>query len=101
MTVCSICCSICCCAKVAPEAAGDLGPIWISAAGGGLGSRGELGGSAMAGGGVCVCVCVCVARGYEALLCAASLVDLGGFVVSDGFSRRFSLFCFPFLSRWL
>lgn len=27
--------------------AGDLGPIWISGAGGGLGSRGELGGSDM------------------------------------------------------
>ena len=26
---------------------GDLGVVWISAAGGGLGSRGELGGSAM------------------------------------------------------
>lgn len=26
---------------------GDLGPIWISAGGGGLGSRGELGGSDM------------------------------------------------------
>jgi hypothetical protein len=31
---------------------GDLGPIWISAAGGGLGSRGELGASDMAVGGV-------------------------------------------------
>lgn len=27
--------------------AGDVGPIWISGAGGGLGSRGELGGSDM------------------------------------------------------
>lgn len=26
---------------------GDFGPIWISAGGGGLGSRGELGASAM------------------------------------------------------
>jgi hypothetical protein len=26
---------------------GDLGPIWISAGGGGLGSRGELGGNDM------------------------------------------------------
>lgn len=28
---------------------GDFGPIWISAGGGGLGSRGELGGTDMMG----------------------------------------------------
>lgn len=34
-------------AAAPPE--GEPGPIWISAVGGGLGSRGELGGIAMAG----------------------------------------------------
>lgn len=42
--LCSI--SVVCRFAVAPPE-GDLGPIWISAAGGGLGSRGELGASAM------------------------------------------------------
>jgi len=37
--VCSICCA--CCALGPID--GDLGPIWISAGGGGLGSLGELG----------------------------------------------------------
>lgn len=38
------------CAIAPPE--GELGPIWISAGGGGLGSRGELGANAMIGVGV-------------------------------------------------
>lgn len=38
-------CSICCVSRLAglPAIDGDLGPIWISAGGGGLGSRGLLG----------------------------------------------------------
>ena len=43
-SVCSICVG-CRLAAAPPE--GDLGPSWISAGGGGLGSRGELGASAM------------------------------------------------------
>lgn len=41
-------CSISCPWRIAfgPKE-GDFGPIWISAGGGGLGSRGELGGSAI------------------------------------------------------
>lgn len=36
-------CSICCCWRLAVvPSPGDLGPIWISAGGGGLGNRGEL-----------------------------------------------------------
>ena len=41
-------CSICWACRVALGfMEGDLGPIWISVGGGGLGSRGELGGSDM------------------------------------------------------
>lgn len=41
-------CSICCACRLAAPSDGDFGPIWISAAGGGLGSRGELGGGIVA-----------------------------------------------------
>lgn len=41
----TVVCSICDAWRAALGAiSGDLGPIWISAGGGGLGSRGELGG---------------------------------------------------------
>ena len=43
-------CSICCTWELAfGPMEGDGGPIWISAGGGGLGSRGELGGIDMLG----------------------------------------------------
>lgn len=53
-------CSICVVAgSAAAPPDGELGPIWISAGGGGLGSRGELGARAMVRlvcmGAACVC----------------------------------------------